>query len=179
VKLDADGRLFSGDGTRVEDYAYYGTPVHAVADGTVVNLYDAAEVQVPGPDAVPTGITTENIGGNMIVVDIGGGNFAFYAHLQKGSLTVALGDKVTAGQELGLLGNTGNTTAPHLHFHVMDTSSPLDAQGLPYVFRRFTSRGVVAGDAEIENGAPVEIDARLAGEKAEAMPLNNEVVGFD
>jgi murein DD-endopeptidase MepM/ murein hydrolase activator NlpD len=150
-----------------------------VADGTVVNVYDGADEQIPGPDATPTGITTENIGGNMIVVDIGGGNFAFYAHLQKGSLKVALGDVVTAGQALALLGNTGNTTAPHLHFHVMDSTSPLDAQGLPYVFRRFTSRGVVASDAAIEDGAPATIDAGRAGEKAEAMPLNNEVVSFD
>ena len=70
VKFDDDGRIFTGDGKAIEDFAYYGTPVHAAADGAVVNLYDEAEAQVPGKI---TGITTDNIGGNMIVIDIGDG----------------------------------------------------------------------------------------------------------
>ena len=84
VQLDAADRLFTGDVHKLESYAYYGVPVHSVADGVVVNLYDATDAQVPGGNA--KGITTENIGGNMLVIDIGGGNFAFYAHMQRGSL---------------------------------------------------------------------------------------------
>ena len=85
-------------------------PVPAmVADGTVVNLFDGVDEQVPG--AVKP-VSTEAIGGNMVVVDIGDGAFAFYAHLQRGSLKVKLGDRVKTGQVLGLLGNTGNSTAP-------------------------------------------------------------------
>jgi murein DD-endopeptidase MepM/ murein hydrolase activator NlpD len=179
VQIGPDGRIFSGDGSKVEDFAYYGTPIHAVADGVVVNLYDGADAQVPGQI---TGITTDNIGGNMIVVDIGGGNYAFYAHLQRGSLKVALGDRVKTGDVIALLGNTGNTTAPHLHFHVMDGPSPLDANGLPYVYTHFAGAGVVA-DADmdaVEGGKPVEIDAaRLSGSFVNALPLNNQVVDFD
>jgi murein DD-endopeptidase MepM/ murein hydrolase activator NlpD len=177
VKLDDDGRISSGDGKKVEDYGYYGAPVLAVADGVVVNLYDEADAQVPGEI---TGITTENIGGNMIVTDIGGGNFAFYAHLQRGSLEVGLGDKVTAGQQIALLGNTGNTDAPHLHFHVMDGPSPLDADGLPYVFTGFSSPGRLANVDAVEDGAPAETDAaHLAGSFTDALPLNDQVVDFD
>lgn len=177
VRLGEDGRIFSGDGSKVEDFAYYGTEVRSVAAGTVVNLYDAADTQVPNAD--PTGITTENIGGDMIVVDIGGGNYAFYAHLQRGSLRVKLGDRVTAGQVVALLGNSGNTTAPHLHFHVMDGPSPLDANGLPYVFRAFSSPGVLTNEGDVEGGKPAVIGPRLAGAHENALPLNDQVVDFD
>jgi hypothetical protein len=179
VQLDEAGRLFTGDASALASYAYYGTPIHAAADGVVVNLYDDAEEQVPGAD--PKGITTENIGGNMLVIDIGGGAFAFYAHMQRGSLKVKLGDHVKTGQVIGLLGNTGNTSAPHLHFHVMDGPSPLDANGLPYVFTRFSSRGVLApgDDDAIQQGKPAGIEPRLAGGHEADLPLNNEVVDFD
>lgn len=179
VQLDAADRLFTGDVHKLESYAYYGVPVHSVADGVVVNLYDATDAQVPGGNA--KGITTENIGGNMLVIDIGGGNFAFYAHMQRGSLKVKLGDKVRTGDVIGLLGNTGNTTAPHLHFHVMDGPSPLDANGLPYAFTRFQGQGVAnPADADFfDKPVPAEIDrTRLAGPRQDALPLNNEVVDF-
>ena len=180
VQLDARHRLYTGKIDQLASYAYFGAPVHAVADGTVVNLYTSAVEQVPGADA--KGITTENIGGNMLVIDIGGGNFAFFAHLQPGSLRVKLGDKVRTGDVIALLGNTGNTDAPHLHFHVMDGPSPLDANGLPYVFTRFTGQGVMDGasaDAVFDKGASAVIDAKaLAGPQAGRLPLNNQIVDF-
>jgi len=179
VKLDDGGRIFTGDGSKLQSYAYYGSEVHAAAAGTVVNLYDAADEQVPNQAA--KGITTENIGGNMVVVDIGHGVFAFYAHLQRGSLKVKLGDKVKTGQTLGLLGNTGNSSAPHLHFHLMDGPSPLDANGLPFVFSRFSSPGTLApGDEDqVEQGGVAKIDARLRGDHRNQLPLNDQVVDFD
>lgn len=179
VQLDPQRRLFTGDVNRLSAYAYFGTPVHAVADGVVVNLYDAASEQVPGTQA--KGITPANIGGNMLVIDIGGGNFAFFAHLQPGSLKVKLGDKVKSGDVIALLGNTGNSTAPHLHFHVMDGPSPLDANGLPYAFTRFVGQGVAnpAGADFFDKPVPADIDtSRLAGETRDALPLNNQVVDF-
>ncbi|MBZ9655943.1 M23 family metallopeptidase [Phyllobacterium sp. 2063] len=179
VKIDESGNLFTGEISKLSSYAYYGTPIYAAADGVVVNLYDETDEQIPGADA--KGITTENIGGNMVVVDIGGGAFAFYAHMQRGSLKVKLGDQVKTGQVLGLLGNTGNSTAPHLHFHIMDGPSPLDADGLPFVFTRFSSQGVLApgSDDAIQEGQPAKIDPKLTGEHMAELPLNNQVVDFD
>ncbi|MFO1143948.1 MAG: M23 family metallopeptidase [Amaricoccus sp.] len=177
VQFDKDGRIFTGDGKKNEDFPYYGTEVYAAADGTVVNLYDEADAQEPGKIV---GITTDNIGGNMIVTDIGGGRFAFYAHLQRGSLRVKLGDKVKTGDVIALLGNTGNTDAPHLHFHVMDGPSPLDANGLPYVFTHFGSTGMLTNEEGVIKGEAARIDAsRLAGEHENELPLNDEVVDFD
>ena len=61
--------------------------------------------------------------------DIGEGNYAFYAHLKTGSVKVKAGDQLSAGQVIATLGNTGNTDAPHLHFHVMSTPDPLRSNG--------------------------------------------------
>ena len=68
-----------------------------------------------------------------MIVDLGGGRYAFYAHLQPGSLRVKLGDRVRQGQVVGLVGNSGNSTEPHLHFHLSDGNSPLGSEGVPYI----------------------------------------------
>lgn len=177
-QIDDQNRMFEGDKTKLSTWPYYGAPIHSVADGTVVNIWDGSDEQVPGP---PAPVSTEAIGGNMLVVDIGGGGYAFYAHLQRGSLKAKLGDKVKAGDVLGLLGNTGNSTAPHLHFHLMDGPSPLDSNGLPYVFRRFTSRGVVTvGDEDaMEEGKSARIENRLTGAHSNRLPMDNQVVDFE
>jgi murein DD-endopeptidase MepM/ murein hydrolase activator NlpD len=178
IKMDDKNRMFSGDKSKLASYAFYGAPIYSVADGVVVNTYDDADEQIPM--GTITGITPENIGGNMMVVDIGGGAYAFYAHLQRGSLNAKLGDHVKTGQVLGLLGNTGNSTAPHLHFHVMDGPIPLYANGVPYVLTHFTSRGVVPTDQEdpFFEGKAITLDKRLSGTHEKQLPLNNEVVSF-
>lgn len=139
--LGADARFFHGDGKNVKDYADYGATIIAVAEGTVVDTLDTLDDQAPGNLPDPKTINLENVDGNHIVLDIGHGKYAFYAHLQRGSLRVAVGDHVKRGQTLALLGNTGNTSAPHLHFHLMDGISVLGSSGLPYVFDKFELAG--------------------------------------
>lgn len=99
---------------------------------------------LPASDPVlaPT-ITAETVDGNHIVLDLGGGVYAFYAHLRKGSMQVKVGDKVTRGQQLATLGNTGNSNAPHMHFHLMDSPSVLGSNGLPYVIDSFEYGGQI------------------------------------
>jgi len=178
IQVDDKNRAFIGDEKKLANWPSYGRPIYSVADGTVVNLWDESDEQVPGP---PEPVSTEAIGGNMLVVDIGGGAYAFYAHLQRGSLKAKLGDKVKAGQVLGLLGNTGNSTAPHLHFHLMDGPSPLNSNGLPYVFTSFTSSGVlpVGGEDTLEDGGTLTIEKRLTGEHRNRLPMDNQVVTFE
>lgn len=132
AQIDADGTLFSGDVAQPQSYPYFGADIHAVADGPVVAVVDGLPEQVPGKS--PTGLPLDQYGGNHVVQDIGGGNYAFYAHLKTGTVKVKPGDPLTTGQVIANLGNTGNTDAPHLHFHVMSTPIPC----VPTVYRSYS-----------------------------------------
>jgi murein DD-endopeptidase MepM/ murein hydrolase activator NlpD len=130
----------SGGGTSLGDtkknasYACYGAKALAVADGTVVEVKDGIAENVPGISSRAVPITLETIAGNHVVLDLGGGHYALYAHLQPRSLRVKAGERVKRGQVLGLVGNSGNSTEPHLHFHIADAPGGLAAEGLPYAF---------------------------------------------
>ncbi len=165
VQLLPDGRLFTGDVADTASYAYFGADVHAVADGPVVAVLDGLPEQVPGKS--PTGLRLDQYGGNHVVQDIGGGNYAFYAHLKTGSVAVKPGDRLSTGQVLGSLGNSGNTDAPHLHFHVMDSPDPLKADGLPFVFDSFRLTGRTDDRLGPDGDA---IDTAQAGKPAPMVP---------
>jgi Peptidase family M23 len=175
VRLNDQGRLYDGPANQNSSYAYFGDPIHAVADGVVVRLLDGQPNQTPGgfPE-LPIG----EIDGNYVVMDIGGGHFAFYAHFQPG-LKVKLGQRVREGQVLGVLGNSGNSDGPHLHFHVMDGPSPLGSNGLPYTFTRFRGQGAVTNVDALPGGAVATIDGtRLAGPFAGVLPSDTQLLAF-
>ena len=99
------------------------------------------------PGVLDPHLTLKDAGGNHVIVNIGGYRYAFYAHLKPNSITVEEGDNVRRGQVFARLGNSGNTTAPHLHFHVMDAPLPLGAEhNLPYVFDLFRYQGFIGDD---------------------------------
>lgn len=178
VRLDPQGRAFVGAADKVESYYGFDTPVYAVADGVVVGTSDGAPETTPGSPA--QGVTIDTAAGNHVVLDIGSGNFALFAHLKPGSVAVKTGQRVKRGELLGRLGSTGNSDAPHLHFHVMDGPSPLVASGLPYAFTHFVGQGRLGDDNDaMMDGAPAKIDKNwFAGPHAGQLPLNNEVVEF-
>jgi hypothetical protein len=177
VQLGANGSLVDGDPTKNESFGYFGDEVYAAAPGKVVSSQDDQPEGTPGQ--LPPGQTVQTAGGNYLVIDIGHGRYAFYAHMQPGSQKVKIGDTVKTGQPIGLLGNTGNSNAPHLHFHIMDGPSPLLSNGLPFVFTKFTGEGVVTDEQALESlqVAPVDTTAS-SGTHTKEMPLNREVVGF-
>lgn len=144
ISLDKDNYSVKGDSSKVENSSCYGQSLYAVADGTVVGVNQGFENQAPYKTV--TGKDRINYpGGNSIVIDIGKGTplYAFYAHLKPGSIKIKKGDLVTKGQEIAQLGNTGNTSGPHLHFHVVDNPHILGSNGVPYVFDKFTVVGEV------------------------------------
>lgn len=181
MQLYPDGRIFHGDGKSVKDYAGYGAKVLAVADGTVVDTLANLDNQIPGTLPDPKTITIQNVDGNHIVLDLGHGKYAFYAHLQKDSLLVSKGDHVKRGQVLALLGNTGNTSAPHLHFHLMDGTSVLGSSGLPYTIDHFMVAGQLPAaqfDASgIDGDWSKDMFAHPSMRKSE-FPLDLNVVDF-
>ncbi|MDB6044842.1 MAG: Cell wall endopeptidase family [Gammaproteobacteria bacterium] len=135
-----NGARFSGDARDKRSYHAYGKPVLAVADATVVTARDGLPDNVPGHfeafhPTVPITIDTE--GGNTITLDLGGGQFAYYVHLQPGSLRVKAGDRVRRGQSLARIGASGDAREPHLHFEVTTSSRPLTGEGVPYLIDHF------------------------------------------
>jgi murein DD-endopeptidase len=171
VQLFPDGSTFHGDKADNKNYRAYGQEALAVADGIVTETKDGIPQNIPGAGSRAVPITLETIGGNHVILDLGNGIFAFYAHLQPGSLRVKVGDKVKTGQVLGLVGNTGNSTEPHLHFDICNRSSMLACEGLPYAFPQFEVQGSGWSFKSSESkDAPVT-------HKME-MPLENQVVRF-
>jgi hypothetical protein len=146
MRLDDAGRLVHGDPADVHNYSCYGVDVLAVADGTVVQVLDALGDQPPGKLPDPKTMTVENVLGNHVILDLGAGVYAFYAHMEKGSIVVAEGQHVKRGEVLGKLGNSGNTSAPHLHFHLMEGQSALASNGIPYVIDSFALAGKIPAE---------------------------------
>jgi murein DD-endopeptidase MepM/ murein hydrolase activator NlpD len=66
--------------------------------------------------------------------------YAFFAHARTDSIQVREGDEIQLGQRLAEVGHSGNSTAPHLHFHIMDSPNILEAKGLPCTFREYEAR---------------------------------------
>ncbi|MFS0839984.1 M23 family metallopeptidase [Paenibacillus sp. 1P03SA] len=105
---------YSGDPGKLESYYAYGQEVTAPAPGIV------KAVENGRPDNEIGKTDEKNPAGNHVVIDHGNGEYSFLAHFQKGTITVKPGDKIERGQVLGHVGNSGNTSEPHIHFHVAD-----------------------------------------------------------
>jgi murein DD-endopeptidase MepM/ murein hydrolase activator NlpD len=135
VRKDSQGHSARGDADIVANSLGYGADVLAVADARVAAVRDGiteSERVSANPKHAP-----DEAAGNFIALDLGEGRFAIYEHLKPGSIRVVPGDRVRRGQVIALLGFTGDSTEPHLHFHVADGPSPLAGEGLPFEFDRF------------------------------------------
>jgi murein DD-endopeptidase MepM/ murein hydrolase activator NlpD len=153
IRLDANGASHRRSGTRFSDYFAYGEPVFAAAAGRVAFVVSD---QREYPEAMQQpGETIEvyferlqqdqftriaqgppGVGGNQIIIDHGNGEFSFYGHLQPGSVRVRVGDQVERGARIGAVGSSGNSTEPHLHFHVCNSADPLMCAGIPVQWDR-------------------------------------------
>ncbi|MFJ6611315.1 M23 family metallopeptidase [Streptomyces sp. NPDC091289] len=132
---------------RNRSFPAFGVPLLAVADGTVVRASDGQRdhlsrnsllglvylMLIEGNIRSIAGV--HRIIGNHVILDLGDGTYAAYAHARRGSLRVKAGDTVRAGQRLGRVGNSGNTSEPHLHFHLMDGPDLDNARGVPFTWR--------------------------------------------
>ncbi|MFE7425215.1 M23 family metallopeptidase [Streptomyces sp. NPDC057545] len=154
-------------GRRPRRYPSFGAPVLAVADGVVVATVSGqrdhlSRTSLPGflylylEGFVRTLGRPRHLLGNHLVMDLGGGVYAVYAHLRRDSLRVAAGDRVTAGQEIAECGNSGNSSEPHLHFQLMDGPDIMTAHGLPFAWR------YLDGDGTRRTGIPEDFAHVLA-----------------
>jgi len=129
--MTVGGREWEGDRDRLESYPSYGQPLSAPADGRVCRVVnDRPDVAIGDSDP-------GHAAGNHVVIDIGGGRWVLLAHLMKGSVSVSEGERVRRGQPIGRCGNSGNTSAPHLHLQAQDgpDDEAGDAASLPITFR--------------------------------------------
>ena len=187
MKFGKNGKLYSGDISKNSSWHCYGEKIYAVADGIVtMGRGDLLEnIPMAGKHAIT--ISQENVAGNFIILNIGNGRNALYAHLKPGSLRVKIGDKVRRGQVIALLGNSGNSEAPHLHFHIC---GPLDkfilaAQGYPYEIDYFLKMGHLMdmdlGNTSLEDLMNISWQPKLGhrGEKCRnEMPVTYAIVNF-
>ncbi len=114
VVHDRRGREYRRDGTRNEDYLAFGRPVVAAADGVVVEAADGVHDCTPGLQNITQAL------GNFVVIRHAGREYSVTGHLRQGSVCVKPGERVRQGEKIGECGNAGNSSAPHIHFHVMD-----------------------------------------------------------
>jgi hypothetical protein len=180
-QLDAEGRVYAGVREKLESYTIFGKPVIAVADAVVASVTDGLPEQTPGK--YPVNISLDQADGNSVILDLGDRRYATYAHMQRGSIQVRVGERVKMGRLLGLVGNSGNSVAPHLHFQVSDRSSSLAANGLPYEMRDFQVTGKTPGtkafDEAEEKGTPLAITPVSPVQQVKAgLPLDQLIISF-
>jgi hypothetical protein len=180
-ELDAQGRIYAGPREKLESYTIFGKPVVAVADAVVASVTDGLPEQTPGK--YPANIPLDEADGNSVILDLGEQHYAVYAHMQPGTIQVRVGQRVAVGQLLGLVGNSGNSVAPHLHFQVNNKPSSVASSGLPYAIKDFQitgkSPGTKAFDEAEEKGtslaiAPISPPQQVKG----AMPLDQLIISF-
>jgi hypothetical protein len=183
VLVDSQHRAWIGDPTRLASYLSYRQPLIAAASGRVVSTHDGV------PNNPPQGVLTgsppiQDFAGNYVSIRIGPHRYLLYAHMVPGSVRVRKGQEVRRGQVIGLLGNSGNTSTPHLHFQVSDRPGFAPVDSPPYVFSRFTLLGQITDEFSDETlalrptGNLAFAPASAAGVRRQQMPLDRNVLRF-
>jgi murein DD-endopeptidase len=175
VRLDDKGQYFKGNEDSIKNWFGYGNDILAVADGIVSSVKeDATESATLSVYIDPA---AEQAAGNYISIRVGRDRFAFYEHLKPGSIKVKPGQRVKKGEVIAALGFTGQSTGPHLHFHMANKDTPLYAEGIPFVFESFMTLGSYP-DFETFGKAIWERSGDTIRNQAER-PLPNSVINFD
>jgi murein DD-endopeptidase MepM/ murein hydrolase activator NlpD len=188
-QLNAKGTIYSGSREKLESYAIFGQPALAVADAVVESVIDGQPEQTPGQ--YPTNISLADADGNCVILNIsddisdalGHHRYALYAHLQPGSIKVHRGEHVNPGQVLALVGDSGNSLVPHLHFQITAGPSPMASNGLPYEIRDFQVTGKVPGteafDKSETDGSPLPFTPIAPPASVRnALPLDQYIISF-
>lgn len=137
-------------GISLESYYCFGKPVYTPFSGEVI----AVENGIPEREkaswfhdqtlAIRNSLLFNSerdgfgsIGGNYLILKKAENIYAVFCHLQKGSIPVKVGEHIQRGQVIGKVGHSGNSTEPHLHFHLMDSADIENAKGIPFIFERY------------------------------------------
>jgi murein DD-endopeptidase MepM/ murein hydrolase activator NlpD len=140
IIMNVSGKSFKTDGRTNEDYYAFGKELIAPCDGEVVLVVDGVKDNIPGelnPVYVP---------GNTVIIKTAKNEYLFFAHFKQRSIKVMQGEKVKQGQLLGLCGNSGNSSEPHLHFHIQNTENMNVATGVKCYFDQILVNGELKTD---------------------------------
>jgi hypothetical protein len=180
AKYGSQGQ-FRGDPIINSNFYSYGKPVYSVSNGKVIRVVDGIPDNIPGE--LPP-LSLETVSGNYVLVKIEDNVYANYAHLIPGSLKVKEGDTISTGQILGLLGNSGNSTAPHLHFQITNKPfpvgdntkpEPLNAQGVAWTINKFILEEYIPiGDEPIPDNVKVISKSKVTNQ----IPMDKNLVNF-
>lgn|SRR5215469_16746033 len=175
VQVGDDGHTYTGDKSDNRSYRCYNQPIHAAADGKIMEVKDGVAENIPNSGKIAVEMRWDTIAGNHIIEDFGNGRYAAYAHLRPGSITVKVGDSVHAGDVIAHLGNTGNSSEPHLHFQICTLPSFIKSEGLPFAIDRFTR---VDYKTERLGGGKEKLVIGTTHEVTKEEPLENELDNF-
>jgi hypothetical protein len=176
VRVDDHGHTTQGDPDVPAHALGYGAEVLAVADATVEAAGDGM-AEASSVAGNPKHALAQEAG-NYVVLRLGDGRYAFYEHLQPGSVAVKPGQRVARGQSLGRLGFSGDSTGPHLHFHVADGPATVGAEGRPFVFARFELLGRYEDIGALGKAPWAARPPHEAATRRDEWPAENAVVRF-
>jgi murein DD-endopeptidase len=173
IQLGDDGKAFSGDEHDNKSYHAWDQEIHAVADGKIVEVKDGIPENVPNSGKLAVQITSDTLPGNHIIQELSEGHYAAYAHLRPGTIKVKVGDTVHAGDVLAHLGNTGNSSEPHLHFQVCDAPSFPASEGLPFAIDQYTY-----DDYKIDKASTPALTIKSSHAMTKQEPMEDELDSF-
>ncbi|WP_134668839.1 M23 family metallopeptidase [Halorussus marinus] len=166
VITDESGRTHAGDRSGPEAHYCFGEPIVAPADGEVVAASDGHRDYHRTDGWLDP--RQRDIRGNYVTIRHADGEYSVLAHLKRGSVAVSAGDRVERGDRIGRCGNSGNTTEPHLHFHVQDRPNFFVGMGLPVRFADVATRtpesDPVERDRDFVHAGQIVANAADAGE---------------
>lgn len=132
--LDQEGHSFHGEPNNPDNYYCYGKKIVAPADGIVIQVHNKLpDSRIYGNGMVDNHV--KDIRGNFIIIKHAEKEYSFIAHIKPNSILVKEGQKVLQGDEIGSCGNSGNSSEPHVHFHIQDGKSVFASAGLPISFQ--------------------------------------------
>jgi hypothetical protein len=173
IQLGDDGKAFTGDEHDNKSYHAWDQEIHAVADGKIVEVKDGIPENVPDSGKLAVQITNDTLPGNRIIQELSEGHYAAYAHLRPGTIKVKMGDTVHAGDVLAHLGNSGNSTEPHLHFQVCDAPSFPASEGLPFAIDQY-----MYDDYKIDKSPKPALTVKSSHSVTKQEPMENELDSF-
>ncbi len=173
IQLGDDGQAFTGDEHDNKSYHAWDQEIHAVADGKIVEVKDGIPENVPNSGKLAVQITNDTLPGNDIIQQLSEDHYAAYAHLRPGTIKVKVGDTVHAGDVIAHLGNTGNSSEPHLHFQVCDAPSFPASEGLPFAIDQYTY-----DDYKIEKTPKPALTVKSSHPMTKQEPMEDELDSF-